>query len=203
MEDPIATETIKKTSKPKNPLNNSAFRYFAMKGGYIKMVSPSAIDIMQQYLDKFLLRPIIKDMTTIDKLYEGSSKKACRIVQVEKLRDIIQNHVSHDVSHSINIDEYLVEPRKNEKDTNEYAIHQLTFRKHINNLTEELFKRKNIQWSSKCLDMLQKIIEHELTIVMSTCGRVIWINSGQNTKKKLKLTPKDVRFVFESRYSRR
>ena len=52
MEDPIATETKKKKlSKPKNPLNNSAFWYFSMKGGSIQMVYPSAIDIMQQYLD--------------------------------------------------------------------------------------------------------------------------------------------------------
>jgi len=80
----------------------------------------------------------------------------------------------------------------------------LTFRKHVNNLTEQISGRTNIQWSGKCVDMLQLAIEHELHTVMCTCGRIIWMNAGEpSKKKKLKLTHKDVRFVFEARYSKR
>jgi len=52
-----------KTKKQRNPLNNSAFRTFALAGGYVQMVAPSAIDAMQCYVDKYLLKPVIKDIT--------------------------------------------------------------------------------------------------------------------------------------------
>ena len=85
-------QTKVKARKQRNPLNCSAFRSFALDGGYVQMVAPKAIDAMQLYLDKFLLRPIIKDITVYigDKMAETSSKKAFRIVQLEKLRSIIQ-----------------------------------------------------------------------------------------------------------------
>ena len=53
-----------KPKKPKNPLNNSAFRTFALAGGYVQMVSPTAIDAMQSYVNKYLLKPIIKKIFT-------------------------------------------------------------------------------------------------------------------------------------------
>ena len=135
---------------------------------------------------------------------ETSSKKAFRIVQLEKLRSIIQKYVGHDTTKSILTDDHSLLPRKNEKSKEaEFAFHQLMFRKHINNLTEQISSRTNIQWSGKCMDMLQSAIEHELYLVMNTCGRILWTNAGEPSKKKLKLTHKDVRIVFEARYSKR
>ena len=198
-------QTKVKARKQRNPLNCSAFRSFALDGGYVQMVAPKAIDAMQLYLDKFLLRPIIKDITVYigDKMAETSSKKAFRIVQLEKLRSIIQKYVGHDTTKSILTDDHSLLPRKNEKSKEaEFAFHQLTFRKHINNLTEQISSRTNIQWSGKCMDMLQSAIEHELYLVMNTCGRILRTNAGEPSKKKLKLTHKDVRFVFEAHYSK-
>ena len=191
-------QTKSKSKKQRNPLNNSAFRTFALTGGYVQMVSPSAIDAMQNYVDKYLLKPVIKDITLYigDKIAETGVKKAFRIVQIEKLRSIIQKHVVHDTTLSTNVE--------NTDKNSEFSFHQLTFRKHVNNLTEQISGRTNIQWSGKCVDMLQLAIEHELHMVMSTCGRIIWMNAGEpSKKKKLKLTHKDVRFVFEARYSKR
>ena len=158
-------QTKPKSKKQRNPLNNSAFRTFALAGGYVQMVAPSAIDAMQW------------------------------IVQLEKLRSIIQKYVVHDTTQSTNVE--------NTEKCAEFSFHQLTFRKHVNNLTEQISGRTNIQWSGKCVDMLQLAIEHELHTVMCTCGRIIWMNAGEpSKKKKLKLTHKDVRFVFEARYSK-
>ena len=112
--------------------------------------------------------------------------------------------MGHDTTKSILTDDHSLLPRKNEKSKEaEFAFHQLTFRKHINNLTEQISSRTNIQWSGKCMDMLQSAIEHELYLVMNTCGRILWMNAGEPSKKKLKLTHKDVRIVFEARYSKR
>ena len=190
-------QTKAKCKKQKNPLNNSAFRTFALAGGYVQMVAPSAIDAMQNYVDKYLLKPIIKDITLYigDKIAETGVKKSFRIVQIEKLRAIIQKYVVHDTTQSTNVDTDKCA---------DFTFHQLTFRKHVNNLTEQISGRTNIQWSGKCVDMLQLAIEHELHTVMCTCGRIIWMNAGEpSKKKKLKLTHKDVRFVFEARYSKR
>ena len=211
MEQPISQETPK-PKKQRNGLNNSAFRAFALAGGYVQMVAPKAIDAMQCYLDKYLLKPIIKDITLyiVDKMAEtNDNKKAFRIVQVEKLKSFIQKYVGHDITQSTPPDEgdaVTVPSRKKDSkcaQQHEFAFHQLTFRKHVTNLTEQASSRKNIQWSGKCMDILQLAIEHELHLVMCTCGRVIWMNAGESHKKKLKLTHKDVRFVFEARYCRR
>ena len=165
------------------------------------MISPKAIDSMHCYLRQYLLKPIIADIIKYIKfkMSETSIKKSFRIVQCDKLQDIIQEYIRHDLSESIDIKEDTVVSKK----IQEFAFHPLTFRKYIIHMTEEESHVKNIQWSSKCMEMFQLSIEHELHIVMCTCGRVIWTNAGGDcNKKKLKLTHKDVRFVFEARYIR-
>ena len=108
------------------------------------MVAPKAIDAMQCYLDKYLLKPIIKDITLyiVDKMAEtNDNKKAFRIVQVEKLKSFIQKYVSHDITQSTPPDEgdaVTVPSRKKDSkcaQQHEFAFHQLTFRKHVTNLT--------------------------------------------------------------------
>ena len=70
-------------------------------------------------------------------------------------------------------------------------------------MTEEESQVKNIQWSSKCMDILQYAIENELYIVMNTCAKLIHDNAPVKRRVNLKLTKRDVCFVFEARYEKR
>ena len=194
--------TKQKRSKKNNELklNTSAFRKFAMHNGFIKMVSPKAIDEMRRYLKNYLLVPIVEEITEFIKFtMSGKSQKSFRIVQIDKLKTIIQKHILHDIDESVEIQNDTIVSKKHK----DFAFHPLTFRKYIIQLTEEISRVKNIQWSSKCMEMLQIIIEHELYIIMDTCGKVLNGNSNESRKGNLKLTKKDVCFVFEARYNKR
>ena len=198
-DEDLNIENKKKIKRQRNPLNISGLRSFALAGGFVQMVSPKAYDAMQCYIDKYLLKPIIKEITLYitDKITENNTRKAFRIVQTDKLKNIIQKYVVHDLK---NEDDGSFRKKGN---MDEFAFHPQTFKNHVLNLTDQVCLHKNIQWSSKCMEMFQLSIEHELHIVMCTCGRVIWTNAGGDcNKKKLKLTHKDVRFVFEARYIR-
>jgi hypothetical protein len=194
--------TKQKRTKKNNELklNTSAFRKFAMHNGFIKMVSPKAIDEMRRYLKNYLLVPIVEEITEFIKFtMSGKSQKSFRIVQIDKLKTIIQKHILHDIDESVEIQNDTIVSKKHK----DFAFHPLTFRKYIIQLTEEISRVKNIQWSSKCMEMLQIIIEHELYIIMDTCGKVLNGNSNESRKGNLKLTKKDVCFVFEARYNKR
>ena len=194
--------TKQKRTKKNNELklNTSAFRKFAMHNGFIKMVSPKAIDEMRRYLKNYLLVPIVEEITEFIKFtMSGKSQKSFRIVQIDKLKTIIQKHILHNIDESVEIKNDTIVSKKHK----DFAFHPLTFRKYIIQLTEEISRVKNIQWSSKCMEMLQIIIEHELYIIMDTCGKVLSNNSNESRKGNLKLTKKDVCFVFEARYNKR
>ena len=196
--DSTKQKRAKKTSEIK--LNTSAFRKFALNNGFIKMVSPKAIDEMRCYLKNYLLVPIVEEITEFIKFtMSGKSQKSFRIVQLDKLKTIIQKHILHDIDESVEIKNDTVISKKHK----EFAFHPLTFRKYIIQLTEQISHVKNIQWSSKCMEMLQIIIEHELYIIMDTCGNVLNSNANESRKGNLKLTKKDVCFVFEARYNKR
>ena len=200
-----STVEQKKPKKNKNEtkikLNTSAFRKFALNNKLIKMISPKAIESMHYYLRLYLLKRIIADIIKYIKfkMSETSIKKSFRIVQCDKLQDIIQEYIRHDLSESINIKQDTVVSKK----IQEFAFHPLTFRKYINNMTEEESQVKNIQWSSKCMDILQYAIENELYIVMNTCAKLIHDNAPVKRRANLKLTKRDVCFVFEARYEKR
>ena len=194
--------TKQKRTKKNNELklNTSAFRKFALHNGFIKMVSPKAIDEMRRYLKNYLLVPIVEEITEFIKFtMSGKSQKSFRIVQIEKLKTIIQKHILHNIDESVDITNDTIVSKKHK----DFAFHPLTFRKYIIQLTEEISHVKNIQWSSKCMEMLQIIIEHELYIIMDTCGKVLSGNCNESRKGNLKLTKKDVCFVFEARYNKR
>ena len=194
--------TKQKRTKKNNELklNTSAFRKFAMHNGFIKMVSPKAIDEMRRYLKNYLLVPIVEEITEFIKFtMSGKSQKSFRIVQIDKLKTIIQKHILHNIDESVEIKNDTIVSKKHK----DFAFHPLTFRKYIIQLTEEISRVKNIQWSFKCMEMLQIIIEHELYIIMDTCGKVLNGNSNESRKGNLKLTKKDVCFVFEARYNKR
>ena len=182
-------------------LNTSAFRKFALDSGIIKMVAPKAIEEMRFYSRKYLLEPIVKDICNLIQflMSRTNSKKSFRIVQHEKLKTIIQKYILHNIEESVEIKDDTVIAKKNK----DFAFHPLTFRKYVNCLTEEISKVQNIQWSSKCMDLLHISIENELYIVMNTCAKVLNDNTPESRKGNLKLTKKDVCFVFEARYSKR
>jgi len=98
--------TKQKRTKKNNELklNTSAFRKFAMHNGFIKMVSPKAIDEMRRYLKNYLLVPIVEEITEFIKFtMSGKSQKSFRIVQIDKLKTIIQKHILHDIDESVEI----------------------------------------------------------------------------------------------------
>ena len=77
-DEDLNIENKKKIKRQRNPLNISGLRSFALAGGFVQMVSPKAYDAMQCYIDKYLLKPIIKEITLYitDKIKENNKRKA-------------------------------------------------------------------------------------------------------------------------------
>ena len=118
--------TKQKRSKKNNELklNTSAFRKFAMHNGFIKMVSPKAIDEMRRYLKNYLLVPIVEEITEFIKFtMSGKSQKSFRIVQIDKLKTIIQKHILHNIDESVEIKNDTIVSKKHK----DFAFHPLLF----------------------------------------------------------------------------
>ena len=196
-------EQSKKKCKGSLILNTSGLRTVIIKDGYIKMVSPLALEKIVCYTQEKLLKPIVTLLTEniIQETTCKNSNKSCRIVQLNKVKDVVQKYVGYDISMVFQIDKDQVKPRDKLKNE-EFLFHQLTFRKCVNMFTSEVaLRRASIQWAGKCLDLIQFALEHDIRLLLRTCGEVMAINAGANiNKKRLKLTAKEVLMVFEARY---
>ena len=124
---------------------------------------------------------------------------------MNKVQEILQKYVGFDISNVIDTTSDPIK-LKNHRNNEDFLFHQLTFRKVINFLTAQNEKKGSIQWSGKCLDLFQHVIEHDIRLLLHSCGETMSANSCSNNtpnKKRLKLTPKEVRMVFEARYTGR
>jgi len=203
-------ETKKKKDKQIPTLNTSGLRSLIVKDGYIKMVAPKALEKIVWYVNCLLLNPIVQEtkkmlLSMIELLDRKDNNKSYRIVKLNKVQEILQKYVGFDISNVIDTTSDPIK-LKNHRNNEDFLFHQLTFRKVINFLTAQNEKKGSIQWSGKCLDLFQHVIEHDIRLLLHSCGETMSANSCSNNtpnKKRLKLTPKEVRMVFEARYTGR